>query len=118
VRAGAKALASRGQLASYVWAWDADTVARYVLTQGSVVLGTNWYTGMDTTSPGGSVDVSGSIRGGHAYLCLGYSRPRGAFRCLNSWGVSYGQKGRFWLLGEGLERLLREDGDACAAIES
>lgn len=117
VRGGAKALQERGMVGIYSWAYDAETVARYVLTRGTVTLGTNWYEGMDEPDADGFARVGGRVRGGHAYLALGYSRARGAFRCLNSWGLSYGQRGLFWVAGEDMTRLLSEDGEACTATE-
>jgi hypothetical protein len=118
VRAGAKVLQSRRQLASYVWAWDAETVARYVLTQGPVIMGTDWLTGMDQPDARGFVHVTGRVRGGHAWALLGYNRTRGIFRLVNSWGAAWGpHKGRAWIAGEDMERLLETGGEACAAVE-
>jgi hypothetical protein len=117
VRAGAQALQARGHVGAYVWATDAGTVRDFVLTSGAVVLGTDWYERFDAPDRSGTVRIDGRVRGGHAYLCLGYSSARGAFRCLNSWGRGYGQNGRFWLPGEALEKLLADGGEACAAAE-
>jgi hypothetical protein len=65
----------------------------------------------------GLVKPSGRLAGGHAYLCVGYTRIKGAFRFINSWG-DWGQGGRFWMDGEDLDRLLfAEDGEAAAAQE-
>ena len=116
VRAGAKYLQELGLISSYQWAFDAETVARYVLTVGSTVLGTAWYSGMFNPGSDGFVRLTGDAVGGHAYLALGYSRERRAFRCLNSWG-NWGQKGRFWLAEDDLARLLQEGGEAASAVE-
>lgn len=117
VRAGMKVLQDLGYIAEYRWAWDADTAARWILQRGPVVLGTNWYYEMYWLDRYGYARPRGTLVGGHAYLAVGYSATRGAFRCLNSWGGSWGEAGRFWLAHADLERLLRENGEACAAVE-
>ncbi len=118
VRGGAKYLQQEGRLSSYVWAFEAQTVADFILGgHGSVVAGTNFYDQMFRPDKHGFVQPFGRIVGGHAYLAVGYSRTRGVFRFLNSWGTAFGDKGRFWMLGEHVDRLIREDGEACAAIE-
>lgn len=117
VRAGAKVLASLGLISEYNWARDIEVLSRYILTTGTVVMGTNWYGGMDTPNKEGFVKPTGGIRGGHAYLVIGYNRLRGVYRCINSWGKPYGQAGRFWIAGEDLGRLLAEGGEACSAVE-
>ena len=117
VRAGAKVLRALGMVSEYRWAWDMETLARYVLTTGTVVMGTNWYEGMDVPNAEGFVSPRGSIRGGHAWLVLGYNRARGVYRGVNSWGKHWGQAGRFWISEEDLGRLLAESGEACSAIE-
>lgn len=48
-------------------------------------------------------DVSGSIRGYHAVTIVGYDDSRvthdgtGAFKLVNSWGLSWGMQGYFWM---------------------
>lgn len=119
VRAGAKAMQAHGYLTSYVWSTSAEEVATFVLTRGPVVLGTEWRRGMFQPGPDGVVRVTAAdpVVGGHAYLVLGYARTRGLFRCFNSWGLGWGQRGRFWLSGEDLQGLLTRDGEACAGLE-
>jgi hypothetical protein len=116
VRAGVKVLQSLGHIESYVWAWDAATVAEWVLTRGCVIVGTNWYRGFYRPE-GGFLQPTGPIDGGHAYTLIGYSRPRGAFRVLNSWSARWGDQGRAWITGEVLDRLIDEHGEAVAAVE-
>jgi len=117
VRAGAKVLQAAGLLSTYVWATDAETVADFVLAHAPVVMGTGWFSDMFRPGKGGLVTPSGRNMGGHAYLCIGYHRARGMFRFLNSWGVGYGQGGRFSMLGEHLGDLLEQGGEACAGVE-
>lgn len=118
VRGGAKYLQSQGRLSRYVWAWDAETVADFILSgQGSVVVGTVWTNAMFTPDDKGFLHPTGPIAGGHAWLLVGYNRTRGVFRMLNSWGSSWGDSGRAWITGEDLQTLLRWDGEAAATVE-
>lgn len=125
VRGAFKALKKLGFVNEYRWAFDADTVVQHVLTVGPVVMGTSWYTDMFTPDRWGYLDVKGSIAGGHCWLILGVDRFKrrpgtnvvGAARCLNSWGPGWGQKSRFWLTLQDLDRLIQEDGEACVAPE-
>lgn len=117
VRAGAKVLQAQGRLASYVWATNADEAGVWLLKgNGTLVLGTNWYQGMSRLA-NGLATADGNILGGHAYLCVGYNRYTRLFRCLNSWGADFGDRGRFWIGYDDMNRLLAEDGECCAAVE-
>ncbi len=40
---------------------------------------------------------SGSLRGGHAVLIMGYDDAKHAYKVLNSWGNNWGDSGYFWL---------------------
>ncbi len=73
---------------------------------------------MFTPDDRGLVVPTGGIAGGHAYLISGYNRLTKKYRCVNSWGEFWGQRGRFWIREEDMHRLLFElDGEACAAVE-
>lgn len=118
VRGGAKALSRLGLIAGYRWAWQADTVRRFVLTRGPVVVGTDWYAGMTEPGARGVMTLDGALDGGHAYLLNGYSAGRDAFRVLNSWGPSWCENGRAWLPRKTLQTLLERGGEACSAVEA
>ncbi len=117
VRAGAKVLQERGHISEYIWAFDVETVRGYVLMRGPVMLGTLWYDGMMQPDKNGWVYRTGNMVGGHAYLACGYSSKRNAFRCVNSWGLHWGQRGKFWLHRDELAALMQQGGEACSAIE-
>jgi hypothetical protein len=118
VRAGAKVLQADVRIASYHWSTSAQDAADYILTTSPVVFGTDWHDSMFTPESSGFLRVKGPVVGGHAYLGLGYDVARGAFRCINSWGTGWGQRGRFWISGEDMQKLLDADGEACAALEA
>jgi hypothetical protein len=118
VRAGAKILQLDGYLLEYAWAWDETTIRNYLLTRGPVVLGTRWDYAMFQPDAKGFVWPGQGVAGGHAYLALGYSHERLAYRCVNSWGPAWGQVGRFWLAAEVVQDLMADWGEACSAVES
>lgn len=116
VRAGAKALTNRGHIEEYVWGFDLDTVKRYVLLRGPVVMGSDWFSGFMTPDSKGFVQLTGAVVGGHCYLVNGYSKRLRAFRGLNSWG-DWGQRGRFWLPEAVMAALMEAGAEAASAIE-
>lgn len=119
VRAGAKALVEQKRLsAEYLWAFDAKTVRDFVLTRGCVVFGTDWYEEMFAPDKDGYLIPKGEIAGGHAYVIIGYSKIRDAFRVLNSWGRTWGESGRAWIKFGDAQALLMNAGEACSAIET
>lgn len=117
VRAGVKVLQSKGHVANYYWAGSVEEIILAIKTQGPVIMGTNWYSGMMNPGSGGIVSVSGGNVGGHAWMVYGYSTNYRAFAALNSWGPTWGQNGTFWIYERDLARLFSEDGEACVATE-
>lgn len=118
VRAGCKYLQDSGHVANYFWANDAATVRDFLLNRigSTVVIGSDWLENMFTPQKG-FLDVSGAVAGGHAYVLVGYSEPRQAFRMVNSWGKSWGENGRAWIRFADLDGLIRNGGEAVAATE-
>lgn len=127
VRAAMKVLKQRGLIESYSWAFEPEQVIRHTLEVGPVVLGVDWTTGM-FTPVNGYITPGGEIVGGHAILGIAVNRRRqnpdgtvGAIRLLNSWGSSWGEKGRCWLsfydLGRLMRGLSRWPGEAATATE-
>jgi hypothetical protein len=119
VRAGAQAVTAFGRLKSYVWAFELQAVIEWVLTEGPVVLGTNWYSSFARPDRAGIVRIEpkAKVVGGHAYLLRGVDTRRALARCANSWGDGWGLSGEFLLPFRDLERLIHEDGEACSAVE-
>ncbi len=115
VRAGAKALQEQGFIGGYSWAFDIDTAIDWLCVGGPLVMGTNWYSSFEPKDGRDYIRIAPGawVRGGHAYTLNRWSERRGAARAPNSWGGW----GSMWIAGEDLERLLREDGDACTATE-
>lgn len=117
VRAGFAAVAQTGHVKSYVWAFDVSTVAKWLLTHGSVVIGTDWLTGMEETDPAGYIHVNGTVLGGHCTLLYGVDRRTETLYGVNSWGVAWGMGGKFKLTFSDFGLLLAHGGECCCGVE-
>lgn len=127
VLAAVKAAGERGFIDSYRWAFNIEDLQDAVLGLGPAVIGIPWHSSMYRPRPSGLLDLNGDVVGGHAILVLGYHpsmRIRGegwwsrhdVFVLLNSWGPSYGKKGRAYIRSYDLARLLAENGEACIPL--
>lgn len=123
VRGMMKAFAKAGLIDEYHWAQNITQVRDFILTEGPVQAGTDWFAGMSSPKPVGPkselyVEPSGESLGGHAYLFSGYSKKRHAFRILNSWGAEWGEKGRAWVSYDVANYLLFQlNGEASSVVE-
>lgn len=136
VRGGAKALQQMGLIGSYGWEFDAEGVADWVggidaqgrFTGGSLVLGISFYDSMEAVDAEGfmRIEATAKVIGGHALDCDELNLERGFFGGPNSWGYAhFGYRsrpgarpnGRWKMDFETLDRLIKEDGEAAAALE-
>ena len=83
------------------------------LQLGPVIVGTNWYEGMDTLRDG-FVSAVGSVRGGHEWVVLGWQQ--GFLTGLNSWGPEWGLRGTFHIRTTDMDQLLHEHGDVTVPV--
>lgn len=119
VRAGAKALLSRGLLREYVWGTTVTELRNFVLARGTCVVGTDWYEEMFYPEEhGGYLVVSGPAVGGHAWLVIGYDAKKKAFIMLNSWGPEWGKVGTAYIHEDEMQKLLDANAEICSGIES
>jgi hypothetical protein len=118
VLAGAKVLTRDEFYLSYAWAQTVDDLAMAVAYKGPAVLGINWHDGMWDTGPGGYIEPTGAVMGGHAILCNGFNVNRDAFRLHNSWGQHWGENGGAWLKREHLRQLFVDGGEACIPLRA
>jgi hypothetical protein len=116
VLAAMKALKQLGWTTGYQWCFGLDDVLKTLSTIGPVEVGVNWYEGFDTPSASGLVKITGAVRGGHAFEILGVDAAKKTVIAENSWGSSYGVKGRFSFSWKDLDRLLKEQGEAATAV--
>lgn len=127
VRALFKVLRRRGYIKEFKWAFSAEPVIDHLLTTGPVVIGTLWSPKMAQVTDDGYITVDRRLQtaDGHCVCLHGANRRRrnrdrsiGAVRGMNSWGKSWGPDGgRFWLSFNDLDKLIRQDGEACVATE-
>jgi hypothetical protein len=123
VLAGAKIVKEEGFIDSYRWCFSIDDVRDAVISEGPVVIGIPWFSGMYETGPNGLVRLSGKNVGGHAITITGYDpamringRTYEVFRWRNSWGKSYGVAGSGYIKYNDLAKLLAQQGEACVPM--
>lgn len=116
VLAGAKACIDRGWYSGYRWAFGLDDVVLAIGHKGPVVLGINWYEGMEDIDSTGFVRVAGEVLGGHAILANGVNINKRVVRLHNSWGRDWGNEGECLITFDDLSRLLHEQGEACVPL--
>jgi len=116
VLAAMKALKKLGLTTGYVWCFGLDDVLKTLSTVGPVEVGLNWYEGFDKPDKNGLVKVAGAVRGGHAFEILGVDAELKTVLAENSWGTSWGVKGRFSFSWKDLDRLLHEQGEASTVV--
>ncbi len=107
----AKAAKNAGLISGYLH-MRSVAACHTAIQNGPFIVGTNWYTSMDSPDGNGLVTVSGSVRGGHEYECIGYDATTDLWEFVNSWGTGYGAAGHFFYSSTSLARLLSEQGDA------
>jgi hypothetical protein len=115
----------------YRWGFGLQDVMRIVGYKGPVVLGINWYYDMYFPNDKGFITPTGEVVGGHAILANGIKIVKkdssGAYpvpfdnvdldkswvRLHNSWGTGYGIGGDAKITLTDLDKLLRDNGEAC-----
>jgi hypothetical protein len=119
-----KALTDLGFVSGFQWAFDVEPIIAHVLTVGPVCVGTDWYAGMTDPDAKGFLNTTGAIQGGHEWRIVGADREKratdgtvGAFRMVNSWGLGWGDGGRAYVSFATVDRLIKQNGEACTAKE-
>jgi hypothetical protein len=117
VRAGMTLLANLGFIKEYRWETTVKRLLPHMLEVSPIVLGTNIYTGMCKPDARNFIAPTGKIEGGHAYLWDGVDVVKGVARMKYCWTDAWGDNGHVWMKLDDLDRLLKEEGEACAGIE-
>jgi hypothetical protein len=111
-----KAGKEKGWYKEYRWAFGEEDLALAVGYKGPAVLGINWTEGMMDPDKNGLIKATGSLQGGHAILCNGYSIKKGLYRLHNSWGSEWGINGECFLSEADMVKLLKDQGEACVPV--
>lgn len=111
----AKVAKTLGYIAGYLHCTSIAACFTAIKT-GPFIVGTNWLTGMDTPDKTGLVHASGTVRGGHEYLCRGYDPTTDRWKFDNSWGESFGAGGSFFYTTADFTKLLAAQGDATVLL--
>jgi hypothetical protein len=116
VLAAMKACQELSYFDSYAWCFGIDDVCDTLVRRGPVILGINWYDGMESPDERGLLTVSGSVAGGHCILANGFWPGHPDFGDIivltNSWGNDWGIRGRCYIRYDDLRDLLRDQGEA------
>lgn len=110
-------LTAMGLIGQYRWCFGLDDVIRTLSHIGPVGLGVWWYSGMFRTDSNGFISPTGMREGGHEVELIGNDVSEKAVIGMNSWGLDWGERGRFKLSYDDLERLLHEQGDAFVILQ-
>lgn len=116
VLAGAKSAVERGWLKEYRWAFSLDDLLTAVSRTGPVVMGTWWWSEMWEPDERGFIEPRGQRIGGHAYIINSVSVRRRDVGGVNSWGLGWGDKGRFRMTWDAVEALLHDEGECCVPV--
>jgi hypothetical protein len=106
-----KAAQQLGYITSYHWGFGVHDMMLTVAQLGPVIVGVNWYEGMDHPDGNGFLNIQGDIRGGHEFEVLAIEVETQSFIMENSWGKHWGNNGRAKITWHDMDRLLDQDGE-------
>jgi hypothetical protein len=106
---------NRGLVSGWTTVQSFDGFQRQ-MQKGPCGFGSNWYSSMYAVKPGGNIEISGTVDGGHQYTAraIDYRTKRVMFD--NSWGNDFGcelngRGGLFYLTFGSVQRLINEGAD-------
>jgi hypothetical protein len=117
VLGGMKAAVGLGLFTSYHWADTERDVAQLLGYRGPVVIGVDWYEGMEDPDEDGFLHPTGVVLGGHSTLLYSLNVPGDYYRIWQSWGPSWGVKGTAKIRRGDLGALITAPGgEACFPV--
>lgn len=96
------------RISSYYRCYDEDDIKKAITMGFPVIFGMTVYSNYMTQSGGVYNNATGTIKGGHAQVIVGYDDNVGAFIVRNSWGTSWGSGGYAWIEYKTLMKLLMD----------
>jgi hypothetical protein len=104
-------LKSIGLVTKYLWATTMEELIHAVGYLGPVVIGVNWYEGMEETDAAGYIHKTGRNVGGHCLVIGGVDIVNRRFFLFNSWGKDWGVDGGAWITFDDMAALMKEGGE-------
>jgi hypothetical protein len=103
-----------GYIAAYKSCKNAAEALSVLAHVGPIAVGTNWLSGMDTPKGKNALlSAKGKNEGGHEYAVIGIDVENEWVEMINSWGSSWGLKGRARIPFADFKKLIDDmDGDA------
>lgn len=116
VRSIAKVLRSLGRISNYAFAVSTDEISYWLLHNGPVIVGTEWYEGMFLPDADNVIHPTGQLAGGHCFL-LNAVCANQTYQIHNSWGDRWGVHGEALISVTDFAALFEYGGEALAAVE-
>lgn len=111
----AKVAKQKNYITSYKHAFGFDAMLQALQT-APVIVGTVWFSNMNTPDENAVIRASGDELGGHEYLILGCDIDTRLITILNSWSSSWGSDGRAHISFDDFRKLLEANGDVTVPI--
>ena len=117
VLSGLKTLVELGYCDSFHWGFGIDDVLKGVSYEGPAVIGSFWWKSMyNPTSCCNRISPKGEIAGGHCYILNEVNWDIELVGIVNSWGLSWGDRGRAYITFKDMEIILKNEGEAAFLI--
>jgi hypothetical protein len=111
----AKVLKARGYINGYVHTFN-PAEALQALQTAPLAIGIEWLSGCDNPNSEGLISYTGSVRGGHEILVVGYIAERQWVKIRNSWGPWWGADGYFYMTVADFTRAIQNWGDVIILV--